>query len=49
VWALYDIDIVDGKMARIVCSALGDEVLGQVDVQDVIGDAWELREGKASL
>lgn len=37
-WALYD--IVDGKMAGIVCNALGDEFLGQVDVDECIGESW---------
>lgn len=38
VWALYDMK--DGKMAKIVCNALGDELLGQVNVDDMIKESW---------
>ncbi|KAJ5683246.1 hypothetical protein N7462_006411 [Penicillium macrosclerotiorum] len=38
VWAIYD--MVDGKMHRITCNALGDELLGQVNVNDLIKESW---------
>ena len=39
VWAIYDMQ--DGKMACITCcNALGDEFLGQVDVDELITDSW---------
>ncbi|KAJ5095223.1 hypothetical protein N7532_007514 [Penicillium argentinense] len=38
VWAIYDMK--DGKMAKIVCNALGDELLGQVDVDEMIRESW---------
>lgn len=37
VWALYDMK--DGKMLQITCNALGDEMLGQVDMEALIEDS----------
>ncbi|CAI7595570.1 unnamed protein product [Penicillium pancosmium] len=38
VWALYDMK--NGKMAKIVCNALSDELLGQVNVDEAIQESW---------
>ncbi|KAJ5134029.1 hypothetical protein N7448_000949 [Penicillium atrosanguineum] len=38
VWAVYDMQ--DGKMACITCNALGDEFLGEVDVDELITISW---------
>lgn len=38
VWAVYDMK--DGKMARITCNAMSDELLGQVNVDEYIKESW---------
>lgn len=43
VWAVYDMQ--DGEMARITCNALGDEFLGQVDVDELIAESWSHADG----
>jgi hypothetical protein len=30
----------DGKLAKIVCNALGDELLGQINVEEAIQESW---------
>ncbi|KAJ5113520.1 hypothetical protein N7456_002054 [Penicillium angulare] len=39
VWAVYEMR--GGKMAQITCSALSDELLGQVNVDDLIKESWD--------
>ncbi|KAJ5745498.1 hypothetical protein N7520_010680 [Penicillium odoratum] len=44
VWAVYD--MVEDKMARITCNALSDELLGQVNVNDMIQESWSRADEK---
>jgi len=38
VWAIYDMK--NGKMEKITCNALCDELLGQVDVEKMVRESW---------